>query len=222
MNNYQDLLKNTYTPQQPYGYPPPQQPYGYPPPQQPYGYPGGYPPQAQSNNAKESSIVDEVYTGTAKAGVAFSLIGAVTSTIFAIILISIGIYLLVRKTTNYISAEGQIVAVNGCTTTTSSSRTSFCNLTVSYTYNNKQYTSTVQGQNNIIYVVNQNITVYFTSDNPTKIQLSGDVPNWVGWILIIVGIVVAIVGWVWYYLSSKYKVVAAIGGARGIYDIIRN
>ena len=55
-------------------------------------------------------------------------------------------------------------------------------------------------------------TVWYDPNNKGNSQLSSDSTHVLGWIGIVFGLFLLIVGWVSYYLKRRYKAYAAIGG----------
>lgn len=71
-----------------------------------------------------------------------------------------------------------------------------------------------------IYYAGEQITIYVKKGSPTDISLTKDVPNWTGWLLIGLALLIILGSWFWYWASRKWKFVAAAEGVGGVLGIV--
>lgn len=170
------------------------------------------------------SLGDQLYSGSAEVGIIWSLISAIIATIIGIFLIIAGIYILVKKSTLQ-EVSGTVISADppSCGSqpyNVGNQPTYSCNLTVSYTVNDTHFQKIIWYSGSVIYSPGQSITIYYNPNNPGNPSLTGAVPHFVGGILIFMGLLMAVASWFWYYMSRKYKFVAAAEGASAAYSLI--
>ena len=142
-------------------------------------------------------------------------IGAVVSTILAIILIAIAIYLFTRK--NNMTATTTATITNSVCNSTVNAKSSQinCQLSLSYTVGGQNYTTNLNtsGTN---YVKGQTIQVQYDPSNPHNVQIPSIGGKSLGIILLIIGVVILALSWGYFYLVRKNKSFAAVTGASDI------
>lgn len=173
-----------------------------------------------------NGVGKEIYDDTAKFGLVMALIGAIIATIIGVLFIVIGIYFVNKKLVYTASTTNgtAITSVSGCTR---SDGVTNCTVNYTYTINKNPYTISGQSTSDESLCNNCNecgsdsqeecnitgFTVWYDPTTPKNSQLSSDSTHVLGWIGIVFGLFLLIVGWVSYYLKRKYKAYAAIGGA---------
>jgi hypothetical protein len=180
---------------------------------------------------KKESFGSEVYTGVADFGVIIADLKAIGGVIIGLIFIGIGIYLLVQKITRTATVTGTVLNVSNSggnsnnpsctptsTTTTSNSGSTTntyweCIFDVKYTVGDKDYTAKGQETRSIYYKGGESIPIFYNPDNPNDASISDDYSHTVGWILIVIGVVIALSGIIWAWLANKYKIIGAYEGA---------
>jgi hypothetical protein len=167
------------------------------------------------------SLGDQIYSGSAEFGVIWALIGAIIATIIGVCMIIVGIYILVKKSTLQ-QVSGTVVSVDppSCGVGSGNPTTYSCNITVSYLVNTTHLQKIIWYSGSVIYSPGQSITVYYNPSDPGDASLSGPVPHFIGGILILFGLLIPIGSWFWYYMSRRYKFVAAAEGMAGAYSLI--
>jgi hypothetical protein len=166
----------------------------------------------------QPGLGDEIYTGAASFGLIKTLIFAFIGTVVGVIMIILGIVMLFKKI-NTISVNGTILNLN-CTPLQANNNQR-CNIQVSYNYNGKQQNKYIQYTGTTIYSINQKVNIYVNTDNENEIYLEDPSPKTIGAVLIFFGLLIGIGGWVMYWLSKKYKFLAAAEGVSGAYNLIR-
>ena len=181
-----------------------------------------------------NGVGKEIYDDTAKFGLVMAFIGAIIATIIGVLFIVIGIYF-VNKKLVYTATTTNGTAINSVSGCTRSDGVTNC--TVEYTYidddgnlHNISGQSTSDeslcnncnecGSNNQQKCNITGFTVWYDPNNKGNSQLSSDSTHVLGWIGIVFGLFLLIVGWVSYYLKRKYKAYAAIGGVGTVVGII--
>lgn len=173
--------------------------------------------QSQMSQQPQSGLGDEIYSGASSFGLVYSLIGAIIGTIVSVIMIIGGIYMLFKKV-NTVPVSAKIVGVN-CVQGQNDIRN--CNINVTYTYNNKVENKYIQYSGNVIYTNNQELTVYVNKDNDSEVYIEQPSPKTIGSMLITFGLFILIGVWIWYWLTKKYKFLAAAQGVSGAYNLFR-
>jgi hypothetical protein len=170
-----------------------------------------------------NGVGKELYDDTAKFGLVMAFIGAIITTIIGVLFIVIGIYF-VNKKLVYTASTTTDTAITSVSGSTRSDGVTNC--TVGYTYTVGKNTYTKQNQTTSDEALcnygsdcstrdSCNITgftVWYDPTTPQNSQLSSDSTHVLGWIGIVFGLFLLIVGWVSYYLKRRYKAYAAIGG----------
>lgn len=146
-------------------------------------------------------VGNKIYSGAASVGVAWSFIGAIICTIFAVLMIVGGIYLLFFVKMEKIQAK--VVAVSGN------------EITVNFTYNDDQYRKTINSNKNS-YTVGDNIDVCINKKDKNLDNVTVECNSKkTGALLILSGIVLGGLGWFWYWAVRKWKFLAAAQGVSG-------
>lgn len=187
---------------------------------------------------KGSSIYNDVSTF----GAITSDIKAIMGTIFGIIMIIIGIALVVHKSKLTKTAQGRVEPITAndllvCTLSGTDQQQNnlkavyTCNFKVTFTDpdTGKQYTKTFSnitveldpGQNPP-YDNGKMVDIWYNPTDPSNFSLASDDTSALGWILIVIGVICIIVGWVWAYFANKYKVVGAISGVESGLNLLRS
>lgn len=165
--------------------------------------------------SQSGGLGDQIYSGAASFGLIKALISAIIGTIISVIMIIIGINLMLKKTSTT-SVEGTILNVN-CVP---GENTQNCNIGVSYDYNGKQ-NKNIQYIGNMVYTVNQKVTIYINTDNESEIYLQDPSPKKLGVTLLIIGLIVLGAVWLMFWLAKRYKFLAAAEGVSGAYNLFR-
>lgn len=173
-----------------------------------------------------SGLGNELYSGSASFGRAWTIFTAIFSTILGLGCIVGGIYILIRKP--WVKTTGTIAMVNGsnsgtCDQTSFQNQVSYsCNLTVDYKYNNTSYTANVAYNGNVKHYVGEQVIIYIkTESDPTNISLEGDPPKFMGIILLLIGVIMMGISWFWVWATQKYKFAAAAQGVAAGASIIK-
>ena len=180
-----------------------------------------------------NGVGKEIYDDTAKFGLVMALIGAIVATIIGVLFIVIGIYFVTKKLV-YTATTTNGTAITSVSGSTKSDGVTNCNVDYTYTVGGKTYTKQNQSisdealcnyGSNCSDQDSCNITgftVWYDPTTPNNSQLNSDGTHVLGWIGIVFGLFLLIVGWVSYYLKRKYKAYAAIGGVGSAVRIFGN
>jgi hypothetical protein len=165
-------------------------------------------------------IVD-LYDASAAIGRAFSMIEAIVITIIALILIVIAIYMLPSDTQQ---ETATVTSVNSCTPVLNSygHPTSIynCSLQISYSYKGTNYV-TPFSTTGIAYNVNDTIQIGINPKNPKQFELASQVPGKVvPMVLIGISVFATAMVWLFYYLTNKSKLYAAITGISDVAAVL--
>ena len=159
----------------------------------------------------------DLYAGSAGFGRIMSIIRAIIGTLIGAGLIIGGVALIrsVRKRTA--STNGRITNDDkdpiSCTY---DNQIYNCeNIKVEWTANGKTYNNTsapFEWSGNHSLVKATNITVYYDPSNPSDASLDQFPAHVVGWVLLALGILIIISGWVWVLITRRSKGAAAATG----------
>lgn len=169
------------------------------------------------SKSKKAITVDDVYTGVASFGLMMALIGAVIGGIIGFALMAYGIYLISNPGPSKIGTTATVVSSN-CT---QSGKTTSCNLKLSYkAANGSAMTATLMTSDGI-HNTGDTINIQYDPVNPSDIsQGTGGNSTMTGWILLIIGLIVAILS-IGNYLLTKYsKAYAAFVGVDSGIDMV--
>lgn len=166
---------------------------------------------------KEKSFSKTVYKDVASFGRTMSFIGAIISTIIAILLIILGIYFVVKNIKYSASVKGTVKSVDGSDSILCKNVNNMYNCTfeVDYKIPNSEGEKIVFNNLNTTknYQVGDNIDLYYDpNDVNTNLQLNKDDNRVFGWVLIVIAIFMIILSWLWNYLVYRSKFLAATEG----------
>lgn len=167
---------------------------------------------------KKTSVGEEIYSGTANAGKIFAIIGAIGTTILGLFLIIVGIHIINHRS-HLKSVKGTVAENSNCIVAQMGQNTQkTCDTTINYAVDGKKYKK-ILDTGFTRYNKDDPITVYYSPKTPDKPE-ANPLPKFVGWALIVISLLMVIGSWFWLYLTEKYKVVAAAGGAGGLLNIV--
>ena len=177
----------------------------------------------------KESTGEEIYSGTATFGRIMAVVGVVISTIAALIMIPLGIYFIVHKTKLVSTTNGTVHSVS-CVAKIHHDDDDDdddddtieydCSLTVNYKVGNNSYSINTNTTSTAQYKEGDTITVYYDPNNPSNAALDADNTHVIGIIILVIGIIVPLVAWIWWYFARKYKAVAAAGGVAAGLDLL--
>lgn len=171
--------------------------------------------QSSQDSLRSSSLENDIYSGAASFGLFYTLIGAIIGTIVGIIMIISGIFMLNKKL-NIELISGKVLNLN-CRPLQNNEQN--CSINISYRYNNLDYTNYIQYTGKNIYASNQLIDIYVNKDNATVIYIEDPDTHGQGRILLFSGLFIILAGWIWYWISKKYKFLAAAEGVSGAFNL---
>lgn len=167
-------------------------------------------------DSTRSSLENDIYSGAASFGLFYAFIGAIFGTIVGIIMIISGLVMLNKETIKIELISGKVLNLN-CRPLQNNEQN--CSINISYRYNNQDYTKYVQYTGKNMYALTQIIDVYVNRDDPSSIYIEDPNSYTKGRILLFFGLFIVIAGWIWYWLSKKYKFLAASGGVSGVLNL---
>jgi len=164
---------------------------------------------------------DEVYDDTAGFGKIMAYIGAITATIVGVIMIVAGIILIIHKTKRTASVDA-IIPQKGasCFKDTNDADNYNCIVNV----NSSIGSSIIKTDGPINYAEltaldKMNVKIFYDPNNPSDVGLTSDNSHVLGWVLLVIAIFMIIGSWLWVWITRKYKMAAAAGGASTIFDM---
>ena len=179
-------------------------------------------------DTKKENLGSEIYSGAASFGRGMAIFGAVMSTLIGIGMVIGGIYILLHKD----KSKHVLATVVGCSIDGASGKdccTSFvdyngfrqydCNLRLNYTVNGKEYNNPLYISSQRGYVSGDFLKISYDEKNPNSIKADVGYPYFLGWVLIGLAVLVIAGSWFWVWLTGRYKFAAAVGGARGAWDL---
>lgn len=166
-----------------------------------------------------ADIGNTLYDGAADFGKFMALVSMVIGMIISAILIVIAIYLLLKHDKHSVSVKATVTDAKCTRVTIDKSVRNDCILTINYTAGE----SKISKEYNTIgkyYTPGDTISIRYDPDNPT------DFTTWprsktIGWIMLVIGIVLAITSWVYWWVVNRFKFAAAASGVGTAWDIIK-
>lgn len=170
----------------------------------------------------KKSTGDQIYSGVATFGRIEALIGAIIATVIGIIAIIVGIVLVANKPTKTSIVSGTITNAPICTEYIRDNNIYHkCPINVTYTIGGVVNAKNFTTDGELVYQKGDNINVYYNKSNYTDASLQSDNQHVGGIIMIVIGILMIVMSWLWYYATTKSKIAAAAGGTMSIIDMIR-
>ncbi len=162
------------------------------------------------------ALGQQLYQGAAGFGKFYAIFSAIISTLFGIVLLIAGIWMLMKKKLYTKSVEATVDS-DTCTQETHHDRhgdstTYNCSLRVSYVVDGKSYKNTLAVDSSTDYDGYKTVTIYYNPHNPmdAKVQL---IP-WkiLGWVCVVLGVFLPLGAWFWVWVTRRYKFAAAATG----------
>ena len=174
---------------------------------------------------RKKSIGESIYSGTASFGRAMAVVGVVFAMIAALIMIPLGIYFIVHKTKLTSQTSGTVSGTQGsdqCGSARVDNNNVVydCTFGVKYSVENKSYNINATTSGPIQYKGGDSVTVYYEPNNPSNGSINSDNTDVIGVVLLVLGIIIPTVAWIWWYFARKSKAVAAAGGVMAGLDIL--
>lgn len=165
---------------------------------------------------EKKSLGSEIYSDAASFGRVYAIISAVVASLFSIMFIIGGIYIIYHKS-HLKSVTGTVTSDSFCTQLDKNSAS--CSVHYTYTLNGENYFGT--STSSIDYKKGDKITVWYDPNHP-GVHREIDIPSkTIGVVAIIMGILIAVVAWVGVYVTRKYKFAAAASGVSGGIEMIK-
>jgi small-conductance mechanosensitive channel len=173
------------------------------------------------NNSSKKTLGEDIYSGSAKFGKISAIISAVFATLFCIIIIGAGVYV-IKLTSTMKSVEGKVSGNSVCQSVKSSENntTTDCSTSVTYTVDDVLYEKRYLDTHKISYNDNQSITIWYDPNNPNEPK-GKPLSKVVGYLMIIISIIALISSWVWVYITRHSKFAAAAGGTSAAINLLR-
>lgn len=177
----------------------------------------------RKNNKKNTggAILDDAYNGAAQVGVFMGYVSLIISIIIGIILISIGVYLIFTKSSRTETAFGTVVN-NECNYAATRGEISqeICMPVIKFVVNNVTYTKSIDLTTNKYYT-GQTIDILYNPSNPYDCTIKTIFTrHTTGSLLLGIAAIILLIGIVHFYITRKYKFVAAASGIGTIVDIV--
>jgi hypothetical protein len=179
-----------------------------------------------------SDTINTIYTGASDFGQWTALLSAFLATLIGLLAIGVGIYLLVEDSLRTQKVQGTVESVtcSGTTSSTTSSSTSSgsCLIDVRYVVQRKTFTRKFAVDNPTTLQKGSTVTLFVDPKDPQDNVVldignaNNNAASIAGGVLIGVGLLILIVGWIVYYLTRRYKFFAAAEGVGEAANIISN
>ena len=171
-------------------------------------------------STNKESLGDRVYDDAGKFGRVYSIFTAIGATIVFIVMLSIGI-IIIRNRYRLKSVNGQVKGNSLCETiTTDNNVSTLCTTNVTYKIGDNTYSNIPTQTGSTSYIDGQEILVWYNPTTPNVPELQ-PTPSWIGYLLIVIGLVICISAWFWVYLARVSNFASAGIGAAGIYSLFK-
>lgn len=173
-----------------------------------------------------TNIGNTIYSGVSTVGRTWALVVAIIVTFISTIFIILGIVLLVKKSKYKNKITGTIIDNVKCIPTyhdnngVQSTTFNCLNINVEYYIDNKKYINKINISSNNEHKKNGKIEFYYNPDDPNDINYLSDSYKSLGIILLTIFIIILLIVWINYWLTKKYKFLAATEGITDIYNFI--
>jgi hypothetical protein len=162
-------------------------------------------------------ILQKGVTGAATIGRIYAVIGIIVSLIITGCLVPIGIYLLANAKKHSVPGIATIANVSNDIPLQQS------NLTLSYTYNNSNYTKTIETTYNASFAKGTPIDILINPSNPKDVILKSDNPPYViSFFLIGLALFILIASIIHLFLTFRFKSFAAASGVADVVGTVSN
>lgn len=160
-----------------------------------------------SKSRKGGDFAQSAYDATASFGLFMAFLQAIGGTLLAILVVSIGVWLIRMKEPYEGQTTGKVTA-SKCETRDAATS---CTIDYEYTVDGKKYTGSgykIQGT----YVVGSQLKTLYDRADPNNHKIEPISWKFIGWICVAVGIVMVIGVWLWYFIARSFKIAAAATG----------
>ncbi len=177
---------------------------------------------------KKESTGEEIYSGTATFGRVMAVIGVVIGTIAGLIMVPLGIYLIIHKSKLTSQTTGKVSGTQGtdkCSPPRIENGDTIiydCNFDVDFDVGKNHHSISAHTSSTRQYKGGDGITVYYNPGNPSNASISSDNTHVAGIVTLVLGIIIPLVAWIWWYFARKYKAVAAAGGIAAGVEMLTN
>lgn len=162
-----------------------------------------------------TSVAQTAYTGSATIGRATALFSAIGGTFVVGFIIAIAAYLLFKKQLYDKKVEGIIDGVT-CTQIPGKQTSYKCSLNITYNVNFEFYNKKFAITSLVDYQDKKTITVYYNSHDPNDSSISEDKSKLYGGILLFFMIMMLFFIWGSFFLTWRYKPLAAASGVGSV------
>jgi hypothetical protein len=178
-----------------------------------------------TDNSSKPGFAETIYSDAATFGVWWALFGAIFATIIGLVMIGFAIYIMTHKNTKT-DVSAVILSINGSTGATCSYSTINnvsnynCVLTLKYTYNNQEYKIDYYYNGDRNYYVGQTVAGYTDKKSPENFSLTDQLTEKNALVLFFIGLFIIAISWFSYFISKRFKFIAAAEGGRAFLNIV--
>jgi len=169
--------------------------------------------------------MEKIADVASKYGKIRAIFGAIVGTIFGLIFLGIGIFLITRKD-NYDKETLGTVLKSECKQEIIDIRKNTiqfnCNIEVTYTINDIVYTRSFFISQNKPININDNIELQYISSNPNNVRIKQFKSKYLGSGSISIAIIITIIVWISVWLTQKSKIYSTVTGSLGLASDISN
>lgn len=167
------------------------------------------------------SVTNTLYTNAAQLGRFWVIVRAIFTTVIGIIVIIIGVIVLIQ---HYSKKEtiGIVLEPSSCVTEVSANndeKVKLCNTKVEYEVDGENYVTEIPTGTSSFEKDDDNIQIWYHPGKPDKPEYERN-PEWIGWVLILISVLIIIGAWFWVWLTRKYQLLAAAEGASGVLSMV--
>lgn len=161
----------------------------------------------------------EAYSGIAKFGQGYALVGAVGATVLGAGLVGFGFWLNARAKSE-VQANGKTTGASSCgLSIVKGNSQTICSTPVAYNDELGRRYERVLDTHQAKYGANEPIGVFYQVGDAGSASASRT-PSSAGFIVMVVAAVVVVLAWLSWYLTKKSKVFAAASGLHGIRNMV--
>lgn len=180
---------------------------------------------AKSKESKSKSLGKEIYDDAGEFGKIMSIIGVIIGTLLGVALIIGGTMAVRSKSVLTETVVGKITNDPSCSVVKESDggdHVDCIDIEIEYEIDGETYKIVETSSGINTYIKDEDVTLYYDPTDPSDARLQSDNVHAIGWVLIVIGIIILIIAWSWYFITRASKFASVVGGAGATVQILKS
>ncbi len=165
-------------------------------------------------------VAQALYGGSAMIGKTMANIRFILAAVIGVILVLIGLWMLFNPSKTSVKTLARIDSISYCNKASTTNNIYNCRLNLSYTVNGIVYNQSLDTTGSNLYYKDAYIDIYHDPKNPNMISSSGSTTLF-ALVLIILGVLIPVMAYLWLSLVKSNKTVASFSGALDVFNLFR-